>query len=573
MAFQGIDVRATTDRLLFRTLLLDSAGAKVTAGTTNLRLYELQTDGTLKSYDFSDNTFKTTVLTTPTLAMTHRTGDNSTFNTGVWTVNLITLTGFTVGSIYLAGVTNAGASPPDQVREFQFGSAEGDLVVNAARLNVDVTAISTSTTAADRLEAALAVATGIDINMGQTVPDPGTADTTGRALRSVTGAADLSILTTGFSAGSPNNLNSYLKAIMTKGAAVPTGLGTYDPATDSLEADRELKDLIAGAGFATSTDSLQAIRDAIDILVAPAIVTSTSVSGSGFISDCIGLVRRAVDEPSTTPKYTNADILEFIHAAFDVVLADININTDHAILVRHDISVVSGTQLYALPPTVAQVWRVAKVNSTTGLVEWEVWPGNEFSGHGGGFSIEGNMLRLLSDWKTSETLQILYMPNSDVAFHKGTASAVTATSITFATTPTDGSLDVRKNAYAGYLVRILSATTGAGEERLVTAYVNSTGVATINTAWDVTPTGTIVYEVIPQFSRLLKHIVCLRAAIDVLAQEGNQKRMQTLTAAYQVKMSALRRYQSSQNARFPHSATGDTMDNPNRGGWSELGLL
>jgi len=131
MAFRGIDIRQTSDRLVFRALLQDSGGDLVTSGTTTLKLYELQSDGTLKSYDFDDDTFKATALTTETLSMTHRTGNNGTTNTGLWSVTLTTLTGFTKGDIYFAMVNNAGASPKDQHREFQFGSAAGDLGIGS----------------------------------------------------------------------------------------------------------------------------------------------------------------------------------------------------------------------------------------------------------------------------------------------------------------------------------------------------------------------------------------------------------------------------------------------------------
>jgi hypothetical protein len=127
VAPKGIDVRQSTGRLLFRVLLQDSAGAVVTTGTTNLKLYELQDDGTLKSYDFNDNTFKTTVLTTENLALTHRTGNNATTNTGLWTKELTTLTGFTRGAVYFAHVSNTGAFPVVQAREFQFGGIDAEV--------------------------------------------------------------------------------------------------------------------------------------------------------------------------------------------------------------------------------------------------------------------------------------------------------------------------------------------------------------------------------------------------------------------------------------------------------------
>lgn len=129
--FKGVDVRQTGSQLVFRASLKDSTGAKVTSGTTTLAIYELQSDGTFKSYDFNSNTFKTTALTTATASMSHQTGNNGTVNTGVWTYALSTLTGFTAGAVYLAQVNNSGALPTDQEREFQYGSAEGDLVTTA----------------------------------------------------------------------------------------------------------------------------------------------------------------------------------------------------------------------------------------------------------------------------------------------------------------------------------------------------------------------------------------------------------------------------------------------------------
>lgn len=129
--FKGIDVRQTGTEILFRASLKDATGAKVTSGTTTLMLYEYQSDGTINSYDFNDNTFKSTALTTATLALTHRKGNNGTQDTGVWTATLATLTGFTVGALYLVQINNTGASPTDQEREFQFGSAQGDLVTTA----------------------------------------------------------------------------------------------------------------------------------------------------------------------------------------------------------------------------------------------------------------------------------------------------------------------------------------------------------------------------------------------------------------------------------------------------------
>ena len=116
------------------------------------------------------------------------------------------------------------------------------------------------------------------------------------------------------------------------------------------------------------------------------------------------------------------------------------------------------------------------------------------------------------------------------------------------------------------LVRILSNTSGLQEERLITAYDVATRAATIAKAWDTTPSGTIVYEVVPIFSRTIKHVVALRTAIDILSNEGNSSRMATLNQNYMIKISAMRRQLAKMEGRFPHHFDGDTWDNTTRWG-------
>jgi len=121
MGFEGIDTREAGTRIVFWERLLDADGAVVTAGDTYLYLYEMQSDGTLLSYDWDDDTFKAGALTTDTASMTHRQGNNSTTNTGVWSCALTTLTGFTPGVLYVQVVANATASPTQYARIWQYG--------------------------------------------------------------------------------------------------------------------------------------------------------------------------------------------------------------------------------------------------------------------------------------------------------------------------------------------------------------------------------------------------------------------------------------------------------------------
>ncbi|MBL8880647.1 MAG: hypothetical protein JNG88_16160 [Phycisphaerales bacterium] len=126
MASRGIDIRESVGPLLVRAMFQDAGGAMVTSGSATYRLFELQADGTLKSFDFNDNTLKTGALTTATAALTHRTGNNGTYSTGVWTAALSNVAGFTKGKIYFVECEHASASPTKQTREFQWGQGEGD---------------------------------------------------------------------------------------------------------------------------------------------------------------------------------------------------------------------------------------------------------------------------------------------------------------------------------------------------------------------------------------------------------------------------------------------------------------
>jgi hypothetical protein len=126
---KGIDVRQTANRLIFDALLQDMSGILVTAGTAKLYLYELQSDYTLNSYDFSNNTFTSGVLTNAFSNLTHQRTVGNTVNTGIWTSGLTILTGFSNSGIYYTHVNHTNAFPNDQMRKFQFGSEQGDVVV------------------------------------------------------------------------------------------------------------------------------------------------------------------------------------------------------------------------------------------------------------------------------------------------------------------------------------------------------------------------------------------------------------------------------------------------------------
>jgi hypothetical protein len=74
----------------------------------------------------------------------------------------------------------------------------------------------------------------------------------------------------------------------------------------------------------------------------------------------------------------------------------------------------------------------------------------------------------------------------------------------------------------------------------------------------------VVYEVLPQYTRLVKHVVILKTALTILSNEGNTTRIRTMTTELQVKMRAMRLIIEKMASRFPHSFNSDTSDNPDR---------
>lgn len=91
---------------------------------------------------------------------------------------------------------------------------------------------------------------------------------------------------------------------------------------------------------------------------------------------------------------------------------------------------------------------------------------------------------LVQIWpRLSDEAQGLILANAN-------AQAVTGTSVRLPATFSAGD-----NTINGAIVYVVSATTGAGQSRAITAYNNTTKDATVD-AWTVTPTGTVIITVI-----------------------------------------------------------------------------
>lgn len=133
MATRGIDVRQTSTRIVFRAVIYDSSGVLVTTGTTEIRIFRLEDDGTIDVYDWTADSFVATGSGTPDdedtmSAQNYRDSTGADLASGVWTKVLTNVGQFTKGQVYIVRVTNTGGSPASQFREFQFGATEGGQV-------------------------------------------------------------------------------------------------------------------------------------------------------------------------------------------------------------------------------------------------------------------------------------------------------------------------------------------------------------------------------------------------------------------------------------------------------------
>lgn len=124
MSFRGAmgGVREAGDRLIFRFHNLDSFVTEYSGGTVRLYLYELQSDGTLKIYDWADNSFKTGAPTTAYATMTQRNAGGSA--SCIYTYVLSTLTAFAAGGIYFYKITSSDIGGPTAMQEFQYGGQQ-----------------------------------------------------------------------------------------------------------------------------------------------------------------------------------------------------------------------------------------------------------------------------------------------------------------------------------------------------------------------------------------------------------------------------------------------------------------
>lgn len=135
-------------------------------------------------------------------------------------------------------------------------------------------------------------------------------------------------------------------------------------------------------------------------------------------------VRAYLDLPDMDAKYDDSWIVRHvIAAATTLVMSRINMTTDAPIVLRFNVSLLQGVEHYILPPTVQEVWRIAKFDDS-GRMVWDWSPEDEMHPWGPGWALDGNVLRIWPLPLTDEEVTVWYVPNASVTPHFSSGGSV-----------------------------------------------------------------------------------------------------------------------------------------------------
>ena len=295
-------------------------------------------------------------------------------------------------------------------------------------------------------------------------------------------------------------------------------------------------------------------------------------STGSFLYSVIERVRGYLDEPSS--KYSNDFLVRNVIMPEMVnVLARLSLNFDNPIVIRHNITFVTGTEYYQLPPNVGEVFRLVKLDSDN-VVTQEFLPFNQMHPHGPNWSLEGNLLSCRPKPDIDDTLTLFYIPNGDFLPHYATDGAMASDgkSLTLSASPLAGGVDTRPGAYAGATLRILKQGSNTMlQERVIdthTAYNTGPGLVKTRIAFDAPYNGSLSnvnYEIVPQGFQSLMQCVSAAAAINLgVMKDITAKKMQFLQLEYRKALKTIGDNLSYMQARKPKKFEKNTVDNQDR---------
>lgn len=299
-----------------------------------------------------------------------------------------------------------------------------------------------------------------------------------------------------------------------------------------------------GYEFAAATITVDSTHTTFTLSIGTAV--SAAAAGAfddSFLSRMITSIRRYIDEPSISAKYTDAVLIAEVEKAYPVLLSEINRNKlEDIVVARHQIAVTTAAATYILPPYIESVIAVYEEDASYGFKVFYDGLG-VYNEVGRGIWIEGNELRIGPNVLTEAlTLTVEYVPSGTARLHNGTCTLDAAGLVaTFGSTTNAGSLDTHPHAYEGCILRILSAgTNNYIQERTIRSYDHTTRAATLSAALSPIPATDIAYEICPPIFRGLDDAIASYTAMILVSVESNTKRAVFLRDLHAQRMRNLR---------------------------------
>lgn len=282
---------------------------------------------------------------------------------------------------------------------------------------------------------------------------------------------------------------------------------------------------------------------------------------SGFLTRGVARWRKYTGEPGVDSKYSDDDIIEMLQESYVTVLGEVNravgMGRSGFSPIRTyadtELGATTSDQYYPLPPYLGKVLRVEELNSESEQVG-ELWSQGELHPSGKGWRIEENLL-----WVQEEALEedhyvrIHFTPDGCAAMHEGTAGDVAAdgTTVTLASSPSKGELDLHPNAYAGCVLRVLTADTNnyIQERHIRSSSTAAAPVCTLVEPLSPIPSGTVTYEICPVTNQVLDRTIWLHSVLDVLAVEDEPRRYNLIKDRLKNAMRDLRLFYAQRDAQ------------------------
>ena len=273
---------------------------------------------------------------------------------------------------------------------------------------------------------------------------------------------------------------------------------------------------------------------------------SSEVYDAAFLPRMIAEVRDNLDEPGLQEKYSDAQLIVKLEQAYSHILGEINRNAQNPIVGRYILTYHSGTSVYNIPHHIGSIYAIYDESDDGGKLFYA--SKGRLNPYGRVLSVEGTTIKIQSNAVSDGAeLTVEFVPLGTARLHIGYGEASTLvntdkTTVTLDAGPEVGTLDRYADAYVGSVLRIIYNSAGyISEERVITAYDNTTRVATLETALTGDySSGNLYYEIAPSINEGMDHVIGLYTSMWIASVEGHTTRASQIRKMYANAIRSLR---------------------------------